>query len=296
MQTTFSDLNFAHDNNVEEKLWQAHSLINSEYRKAIKGIRTNPKNQVVLLRKVDKQYSDYLKTAEYFYRGFIERLSAKYRLPKLQRIANRMQATAVKVVDDVDATSDSLEARVTVSCANTLMHLGDISRYRSRQARAKGQSPKLEKALTFYQLAHEMNPTNGQPHHQMAITLADEKKDFDIVYHFYRSWASKFPHEAVANNLASEFQKITSSPPQNRPGVAADPQHTFASWFVRLHARYFKGEVFASQDELEREVLHRLDILLSNPDSLPVLQKSMLINIAAYHVAMKSARGKTCIP
>ncbi len=158
-----------------------------------------------------------------------------------------------------------------------------------KQARQKGHGP--DTALVYYSLAHDIVPASGDAHHQMGVVLADEKKDFDIVYHFYRAWAVKQPHPNVARNLASEFKSLLS-PPQPKAGNATkEPEQTFALWFVRLHARFFLGEAFSQQEELETEVLHRFGALLTAPASFSVLQKALLINICAYDVALKKVQS-----
>ncbi len=289
MATTFTDIQFAHENGVEGKLWHSHVCINNEYRKVTGHLK--PSGQVVLLRNIEKQYAKHLKTAQYFYKGFIERLSARYQLPRLQRIAHRMKTEYIKVDDVIDAKAASVDAQVTASCHHTLLHLGDLARYRTKQSRQKGQG--FDTALVYYGLAHDIMPTSGDAHHQMGVVCADEKKDFDIVYHFYRAWAVKQPHPNVSKNLTSEFKSLISPSPPTAGNAAKEPKQTFALWFVRLHAHFFMGEPFSQQDELEKEVLHRFEVLLTTPGSFAVLQKALLINISAYDVALKKAQSQS---
>src|SRR3569833_977281 len=287
MATTFTDLRFAHENAVEDKLWHTHVSINNEYRKAISRLKTS--GETVLLRNVEKQYSKHLKTAQYFYKGFIERISARYRLPQLQRIAHRTKSASIKVDDVIDARTAHVDSQVTISCHRTLLHLGDLSRYRMKQSRQKGHG--VEVAIVYYSLAHDIMPMVGDAHHQMGVVLADEKRDFDIVYHFYRAWAVSEPHPYVSKNLASEFKSLLGSSSLKGVNATIDPQQTFALWFVRLHARIFMGETFSQQDELEQEVLHRFEKLLSTSGCLAILQKAVLINICAYYVALRKAQS-----
>ena len=288
MTTVFMHFKYAHEIGAEEKLWGAQDSINNEYRKTMNALRGE--GHAVVLRNVEKQYAKHLKTAQYFYRGFIERLSARYRLPRLQRIAHAMGAS-IQFSDVVDAAADKLDILVCQSCHCALLHLGDLARYRARYGRQKDHGP--DTALAYYSLAHDMRPSSGVAHHQIAVVLAGEKKDFDIVYHFYRAWAVKEPHTLVARNLASEFQTILSSSAQGKAPARLDPHETFASWFVRLHARFFKGEAFLQRDELEEEVLHRFETLLRVPEALLLLRKAILINFAAYHVALEEVRGNS---
>src|SRR3569833_2688981 len=135
MASSFFVLRFAHENAVEDKLWHMYVSINNEYRKAISRLKTS--GETVLLRNVEKQYSKHLKTAQYVYRGFIERVSARYRLPQLQRIAHRTKSASIKVDDVIAARPAHVDSQVTISCHRTLLHLGDLSRYRMKQSRQK---------------------------------------------------------------------------------------------------------------------------------------------------------------
>lgn len=288
MATTFTDLKFAHEHGVEDKLWIVHGLINTEYRKAIQRLKGS--GHTALLRNVEKQYSKHLKTAQYFYKGFIERLSARYQLRELQRVAHCMKSESMKLNEVIDAHEASLNLEVTVSCQRTLIHLGDLARYRAKLGRQKSYG--IEMALTYYALAHDLLPDSGDAHHQMGVVLGDEKNDFDIIYHFYRAWSVKCPHPNVSKNLTWEFRSLLAPSSQSTGSGALDPQQVFQTWFVRLHARFFKGETFSQQDELEQEVLHRLELLLKAPQSSLFLLKTVLINISAYDVALKKVRGK----
>ena len=286
MTTVFMHFKYAHQIGAEEKLWGAQVSIHNEYRKTMGALRGE--GNTVSLRKIEKQYTRHLKTAQYFYRGFIERLSARYRLPRLQRIAHAM-GSSVQFLDIVDATADKVDTLVCQSCHRALLQLGDLARYRARHGRQRDHGP--DAALAYYGLAHELRPSSGVAHHQIAVVLAGEKQDFDIVYHFYRAWAVKEPHPLVARNLASEFQAILASAAQGRTTAGLDPQHMFASWFVRLHARFFKGEPFLQRDELEEEVMHRFETLLRAPEALSMLQKALFVNLSAYHVALGTVHG-----
>lgn len=140
-------------------------------------------------------------------------------------------------------------------------------------------------ALLYYDLAHDLMPTLGDAHHQMGMIYTEEHNHLLVVYHLYRSLAIEFPHGNSTRNLEIEFkQLLQSSTPSRRTGPI-DPNDAFSNWFVKLHARFYKGEQFSQQAELENEVLHRLELMLKKPATLDVILKMVLINIAAYYVA-----------
>lgn len=294
MATTFTDFKFAHKNRVLDRLWHVHTLISAEYKKGLQRHRGH--GQIVQFRTIEKQYAKHLKTAQYFYKGFIERLSARYRLRSLQRVAHTMQSgNQIKISDVIDADEARLGHELTVACYRTVLHMGDIARYRLNASRQKGHSPDV--AMTYYALAQDLMPQEGDAHHQMAVVLAEQRRDFDVVYHFLRSWSVQQPFALAPKNLASEFKKLLQPPsaPSRKQGgnnTPPDPYDMFGTWFVRLHANYFKGEEFSSQGELEREVLHRWESLLKKAEQPAYLQKAVLMNIAAYDIALKKVKSE----
>ncbi|EPE08979.1 telomerase activating protein est1 [Ophiostoma piceae UAMH 11346] len=290
MTITFTDFKFAHKNRVLDRLWHVHTLISAEYKRGLQRHRGH--GQIVQFRTIEKQYSKHLKTAQYFYKGFVERLSARYRLRSLQRVANSMHSGNLKVDEVIDAEEADLSQELTVACYRTVLHMGDLARYRLNASRQKGHSPDV--AMTYYALAQDLMPQEGDAHHQMAVVLADQRRDFDVVYHFLRSWSVKQPFALTPKNLASEFKKLLQPPSTSRKNGNAppDPYDMFGSWFVRLHANYFKGEEFSSQTELEREVLHRWEALLKKSERPEYLQKAILMNIAAYDIALKKVKSE----
>ncbi|CAK7226052.1 hypothetical protein SBRCBS47491_006095 [Sporothrix bragantina] len=288
MATTFTDFKFAHQNRVLDRLWHVHTLINAEYKKGMQRHRGN--GQIVQFRTIEKQYAKHLKTAQYFYKGFIERLSARYRLRSLQRVAHTMQSGNLKISDVIDAEEAQLSHELTVACYRTVLHMGDIARYRLNASRQRGHNPDV--AMTYYALAQDLMPEEGDAHHQMAVVLAEQRRDFDVVYHFLRSWSVQKPHALAPKNLASEFKKLLQPPSNSRKQGNAPPDayEMFGSWLVRLHANYFKGEKFSSQSELEREVLHRWEALLKKAEQPAYLQKAVLLSIAAYDIALRRVK------
>lgn len=285
MATTFTDFKFAHQNRVLDRLWHIHTLISAEYKKGLHRHRGH--GQIVQFRTIEKQYAKHLKTAQYFYRGFIERLSARYHLRSLQRVAHTMHSSNLKISDVVDAEEAQLSHELTVACYRTVLHMGDIARYRLNASRHKGHNPEV--AMTYYALAQDLMPKEGDAHHQMAVVLAEQRRDFDVVYHFLRSWSVQKPFALAPKNLASEFKRLLQPPSNSRKqgGAPPDAYEMFGSWLVRLHAYYFKGEAFSSQSELEREVLHRWDALLKKTEQPQYLLKSVLLSLAAYDAALR---------
>lgn len=119
----------------------------------------------------------------------------------------------------------------------------------------------------------------------MGIIFTEENDHLLVVYHLYRSLAIESPHGNSIQNLEMEFRKLLQTTTLNKRSGPPDPNEAFSNWFVRLHARFYKGKEFSGQVELEKEVMHRLEIMLKKPGALPLTLKMVLINMAAYYVA-----------
>lgn len=286
MHTIFLDLDYAIAENTEQILWLVHTSVNTEYRKALARLKQS--SHAVERRKVEKAHHSFLRIAQKFYKGFIQRLASRYDVQELKRAAQGIQVEHQNGDDTISPVSAELQAKVLKYCHATLIHLGDLARYRTR---AKPKRSDYSAPLTYYSLAQDLLPTSGFAFHQMAIINIDEGKHLDVVYHFYRAWAVADPHPLARSNLESEFKTLATSNSSNQRS-SPGPYDAFIMWFVRLHARFYKGEIFSQHAELEGEVVHRLEMASKNPDSADVLMKMSLTNISAYYVASQRYMGE----
>lgn len=237
---------------------------------------------------------EFLKVSQRFYEGFIQRLATIYDVPELRLASKRIDSKELAEKNPVRDVPETARRSLILSCSMTLIHIGDLVRYRCQARHHK--KPNYRSALAYYSLAHDLNPSSGHAHHQMAIVHLDEKKHFDIVYHFFMSLAVTQPHPRALRNLESEFKSLIASSgvptSTSRRSGPPNPHEPFMNWFVRLHAFFYQGEKFSQQEELENEVLHRLDMSLKAPDAEAMLMKMVLINTAAYYVAKTKLSGK----
>lgn len=263
-------------------MWKLHTFVNQTYRDLIYG---NLKGQqhVVTRRKVEKLYNNYLKTALLFYKGYFQRLEALHGMPQIPRI-NRLLELNPPDVDESKSASIPVDA-VEKSFHSTLLHLGDISRWRNK---ARPRPDGLKTAVLYYELANDLKPTQGAAHHQLGIL--EDDNHLNIVYHLYRARAIETPHPNAIPNLEQEFKKLLQPPKSAKRAGPLDPKEAFASWFTKLHARMYNGDQVSP--ELEEEVMHRFEIALKKPGELPVLLKMVLINVAAYWVAKSKIETK----
>lgn len=267
-----------------------HTLIKERHKRLVKAATAqNPRN-VVEIRKLKKRYADFIKTSQHFYKGYVQRLASTYSgMSGLRRIAHRLSLETLSA-DNLVKVSPELERLIDASCHATLLRLGDLSRYRN-EIRTKDRS--WEPALGYYSLASNLCPDSGSSHNQMAVIALADQNHLDAVYHLYRAIAIKEPHQLAKGNLEIEFKKITTAwEKKHVPHAKLGSTDTLILWFVRLHAKLYKGTDFSTHNELESEVLTRLVRLLEEKSSEITLEKLVVINIAAEYFAVERSQGE----
>ncbi|KAK4169272.1 protein SMG7 [Cladorrhinum sp. PSN259] len=287
IEIIWSDIRFAHEKKVDDNLWLAHCQITRTYRKVF-GKLADPK-QTATRKRLDKLYAQqYLKTAQYFYKGWMQRVCARYgdSVKDLKRIA-RMAEIEMTIPDEdkVDAVTQQVDPIVRDMCHKTLIYLGDLARYRTLQ-RTKDRN--WDTALTYYSLANDLMPESGFGHHQSAVIYGEMNDQLQVVYHFYRAMACDKPHPNASANLEHQFQKL-----QKLKNWGT--KRALVIWFVKLHAHYYQGKEFNERKELENEVDHHLAVAMKSGnhlDSDTDLLKIVLINITAYVVGLQKIQSK----
>ncbi|TVY41931.1 Protein SMG7 [Lachnellula subtilissima] len=290
--TILIDIKFAHEHDVEKCLWDSHIRINQRYRKRVDHYKQeDPKKHVVERRKLEKRYADFIKTSQFFYKGYIQRLASRFEgMKELRRIAHRLSLDTQSVDQRVQVSPD-IEHLIDSSCYGTLLRLGDLSRYRNH-LRTKDRS--WAAALGYYELANDFLPDDGTAHNQMAVVALADGNHLDAVYHLYRALAIKKPFDLAKGNLEIEFKKIKTSQEKQRVPPKTDTLSTLVWWFVLLHAKFYDGVDFQTHEELENEVLSRLALLLKEESFKETLEKVVLINLSAEYFAgqrIKDAAG-----
>ncbi|KAI1393410.1 uncharacterized protein F4822DRAFT_384563 [Hypoxylon trugodes] len=288
-----NDFEYAVDKNVEVFLWQAHTFLNSEYRKVMSRLLSQ--NQVVVRRKLEKLYRQFLRLSQSFYRVYIQKMSGRFYIPELYHIARDTDIEPTET-PALDAKPPSqIRELILRSCQITLVHLGDLFRYRCQMSeKLSNSNVNFDRALSYYGLANALDPNDGSAHHQLAVLYQLQARHLEIVYHFHRSICVANPHELGLYNLEREFNGLENSSAA-RKGPIKDPCETMITWFLRLHTYFFKGEPFTQQGELENEVLHRIETTAKSDADEAVLRKMIIINIAAYDVALERVKSSWSI-
>ncbi|KAF2827767.1 hypothetical protein CC86DRAFT_320117 [Ophiobolus disseminans] len=296
-----ADFEYAAAHQLEQKLWATHLKVNSAFRLEHRALKRS-QNHVVELRKFQKNYLHFIKASQRFYRQCILNLDAQFDgIPELRKIAHKWK-------DDAPKTSQrpripaTLSQQVLLSCHQTLIHLGDLSRYRETELVEKDKERNWGPAKGYYGLAAELYPDSGHAHNQLAVISREDGDHFRCVYHLYRSLASKQPYPDAQRNLETEFKRIIAAWEKgqlinnHKSSDGSNAGRALIAWFVRLHSRIYKGEEFAAHDELEGEVLSHLAIELKERPLDSILPKIILINLAAEYFATEQLQSSTPPP
>lgn len=304
-----SDFEYAAAKEVETQLWGAHLKINGIYRKELRALK---RERVVEARKTGKQYLAFIKASQRFYRQHILLLDAQVDgIPELRKVAQKLTdegaclciaygqslTVAASAIPLRKRFPAHLKHQVLLSCHQTLIQLGDLSRYRESELVEKDRN--WGPAKGYYNLAAEVYPESGHSHNQLAVIAREDGDHFRSTYHLYRSLASKEPHPLAKQNLGVGFKKIVTAWEKGElinSHNAADGNNVgraLVAWFVRLHSKCYRGEEFAQHDELENEVLSQLTIELKERPLDSILQKIILINLAAEYFATIQMQCRT---
>ena len=293
---------FADFQNAERKelrLWLAHTEGKKYFHRALSNLRKSSNDRPVETRQLMKLYLEFIKQSQRHYREYIYKLSiAAGGIPELQAVAQRVKSEGSGESQQPFIPS-GLHQQVLLSCHQTLVYLGDLSRYRASERLDK--SPDFGPAIGYYDLACTLRPSSGLGHHQQAVVALEQRQHFRAVYHLYRAITVENPHPNAAQNLKLEFDKINAAWDQGelvqkgQPNDPEGPKSALIGWFVRLHSMCFKGEHFRGYDELECEVLTQLTNVVKQHPLEGTLTRMVLVNIAAQYTAGEQFQGISCL-
>ncbi|KAL8772663.1 MAG: hypothetical protein Q9209_002324 [Squamulea sp. 1 TL-2023] len=252
--------------NIEDTLWDAHIRINGRFRKRLGYFRNlEGKKRPVEQRKAAKLYLRFLKSSQRFYRGYIQRLATQFGgIYEITAIAQKLnQDAALSTSKETTHPTPELQRTVLESCHRTLIHLGDLSRYRESELDTKGKKKNWCPAIGYYDLAIAINPSSGVPHNQLAIIARFEGNHIRTLYHLYRAHRAYGSPPTAFQNLSLELKKLLDSSKSADLVVDAsertdNPLITLQCGFPLLHAYCFSGTGTHGYDALESRVLKDL--------------------------------------
>jgi hypothetical protein len=226
--------------------------------------------------------------------------------PTLARLRNIAQSIAASLpqastsppssATTADNIPEELKTVIITLVYETLLHLGDLSRWRYVAHLGKTGESEWKAAALYYQLAYEVLPTSGFAKHQEAVLALGDTKYFYALSHLYQSLCSQVQHPEASQNLDLLLRKRLNIP-MNDLIQAVKTRHggnaiaTLRAWFLRLHVECYQGVEFSAHEEMEAEILNRLSTALKDgTDVSSTVFHMVMISIGGEYVAVEKAQ------
>ncbi|KAL8701445.1 MAG: hypothetical protein Q9201_004897 [Fulgogasparrea decipioides] len=260
---------------------ERHCLSLVQQSEKLKG-----KKKPVEQRKTASVYLKFIKSSQRFYRSYIKRLASRY------GGVREIEAIAQKFSFDASASEGTTKKfterrHVLQSCHQTLIHLGDLSRYRESELDGKKNEKNWGPAIGYYDLAIAIIPYSGLPYNQLAIISKAEGDHARALYNLYRALSAFDPPPTAFDNLSLEFRKIREAWNRNQQVTdteesSDDPLANLQRWLPALHSCCFDGAESGQYDNLESKVLGQLATgLRERSVKTNFVNRMVLSNIAA---------------
>ena len=152
-------------------------------------------------------------------------------------------------------------------------------------------------AIGYYDLARIIYPNSGASHNQLAVISLADGNHLRAIYHLYRALAVEEPHPSAKGNLEIEFKKVREAQIKDNDNIGDQVQgsgEALVRCLMRLHARFYKGVDFSGHEDDESELMRHLAVDLRERSLEGILNKLILINIAAEYFAGVRLKGTSC--
>ncbi|KAF3193451.1 hypothetical protein TWF225_010200 [Orbilia oligospora] len=294
----FGDIEYCHHNEVAGKCWMIHHKIILRYSKAIGSLKKDGKRPVEL-RKVYTYFTKFIKLSSKFYRALIQRLISHFGVQNLKFVAIEFKFE-IDTSDREKDYSSQIQNFATLVCYESLLHLGDLSRYRENYGEPNPRNPDAKNwgpAKGYYTLARKVIPAHPKAFNQLAVLAQYEQSHFTAIYYLYRSLLAEEPdeatHETTLGNLKICFVKILKDN-ASTDGAASDE---ITSMFSRYHAHCFLSNDASEYESLKSDLLNQITLAVKER-AVPavILNRMILINIAAEHLALSRDRATLSSP
>ena len=309
----FLDFHTANEKKIESKLWEAHGKVNARFRSQLAKFKDGEdKKKPVEKRKTEKLYLDFIKSSQRFYRGYIQRLASHFSgVPEVLQVAHEFKleskiveylviawlTIAALSADKPVQADEKLHSQILISCHSTLIHLGDLSRYRETELQSKERN--WGPAKGYYDLAMTLDPSSGASYNQLAVIALADENHFNAIYYLYRAISVKNPFPTSRANLELDFKKVIDRHKKNAllpPQLQRKPGDVLKAHFVFYHASCYSGVDFKQRSELENEILTHLAVDLKEYSLDGIVNRLTLINIAADHLARQKFISECSAP
>lgn len=176
-----------------------------------------------------------------------------------------------------------LKVKILQSCHATLIHLGDLSRYREMELNQNQRN--WGPAKGYYNLATALDPADGQSFNQLAVISREDKDLLRVVYYLYRALCIGKPHPQAPANLESAFRKLLRHHQRGEPIVHTEQlpgiSNALVSAFLVYHAACYADPSFSDHEVQQEALLAQFATEVKTKPFDSTLRKMCLINIAA---------------
>ncbi|XP_058205654.1 nonsense-mediated mRNA decay factor SMG7-like [Rhododendron vialii] len=206
---------FSEQHEIEYALWQLHYRRIDELRGHLSAAlasagstpsqngkgptRTGPDR----ITKIRSQFKTFLSQASGYYHDMMLKIRAKCGLP-----LGYDQETQILSQDGNISTEMK---RGLISCHRCLIYLGDLARYKGLYGEVESKARDFAAASSYYMQASSLWPSNGNPHHQLAILALYSGDELVAIYRYFRSLAVDYPFSTARDNLIIAFEKNRQS-------------------------------------------------------------------------------------
>lgn len=283
LDVIYADVQFAHQQGIDTLLWmKCHYTCIEVYRKKITKFQKQHGNaRPVEMRKMQAQFVGFVKGTSLFYRSYIQSLASRFGCSRLQPIVKRFKLSVTAVPGVVkNEFIDDLSVR---SAHSALVYLGDLSRYRELYAPKSKAHKDWGPSSGYYNLAEHLFPPSGSPHNQIAVIATYDGSLFSATYHFFRALCVSEPFLTARDNLALGFKKAINSP-INVANKTEESAGDLLPNFLALHAKIYIGVAYNFRPDEMLLLKLLVEKIKSRTLSLGLLERMVIINIAALHL------------
>ncbi|XP_075244769.1 uncharacterized protein LOC142339031 [Convolutriloba macropyga] len=229
------DLDFAVERKVDIELWNHcfRQFISAKQQKS--KDRKNPKRS-----ELQANLTSFLESANGFYIVLLHEVCLKFRISDVPGFVESeklgMFCSDCQVADSREAKKVPNKASCQYFVQDSLIHLGDIARYRSL----------VEQARDYYDNAIVLGPLNGKPYNQLAIILQmkNDENQLETFFYLIRSISVKHAFSGGVANLTTTLTKWSQN--ENHENLFSEVGETWAE-YERVFC-YFNSLVFFLQD------------------------------------------------
>uniref|UniRef100_A0A0D9X6I6 DNA/RNA-binding domain-containing protein n=1 Tax=Leersia perrieri TaxID=77586 RepID=A0A0D9X6I6_9ORYZ len=197
-----ADHDFSEKHEIEYLLWQLHYKRIEEFRAHIVSAGKNNANPD-RVKRIRSSVRSFLSEATGFYHDLMLKIRSTYGLP-LSYFSEGPDSSAAPDKDEKKMVGVK---KGLLSCYRCLIYLGDLTRYKGLYGDVDYAIREYSSASIYYKEAASLCPSNGNPHHQLAILASYAGDEVTAIYRYFRSLAVDNPFSAARENLILAFDK-----------------------------------------------------------------------------------------